>query len=917
MNKNTTHEEFGQAAVKCKQAYESLRKNEKVFKTMFYRHNAVMLIIEPESGQIIDANHSAEDFYGYTIDKLRTMKIQDINTLSQEKIKIERKRAITEKRNYFIFPHRKENGEIRTVEVHSSPIIFEEVKLLFSIIHDITDQKLAEEARRESEKKYKELVEHSNSIILRWKADGTITFFNEFAQKFFGYSENEIIGQKILGTIVPETETTGRSLREIMADIINIPEKYVNNENENICKDGTRVWVGWTNRAVFNDDGSLREILSVGNDITEQKQAQHKLLKSEERFRQMAENINQGLTIIENDKIVYVNKTAAEITGYTIDELKKMRTHDITVPEDKGLIRQAYEKYISEGILPKELEFRIIRKDGTLRSVYNTYSLQKTSLGTIYRYIVTTDITERKQAEETLRKSEERLRQHQILIHMTSQMAKVGGWKFDVKTQRVLWTDETYHIHEKEQSQEHEDLKEAISFYHPDDQPKLKKAFEEAVKQGKPYNLELRLITAKGNKKWVHTLCQPEVIDGKVVTLHGSFQDITEGKQMQEQLQQTQKMEAIGTLAGGIAHDFNNILGGIIGYAEIAKDDIADGLPVDSYFDDILNLSNRARDLTQQILTFSRKNVQESGPMMLQPVLKECLKMLRATLPKTIDLKQNINSNCRAIVANPVQMHQLIMNLCTNAADEMKDTGGDIEVTLDEIEIPEKKASYGCTINPGQYVSLRVRDTGNGIPEENIKRIFEPFFTTKEKGKGTGMGLSVVYGIVRSHDGAIAVDSAPEQGTVFSVLLPCADVALELAQEAPDPKLLPRGTERILFVDDEESIIEIAQRMLSHAGYEVTAVRNASQALALLKDDPGAYDIVITDQTMPKMTGFQLSQELLKIRPDIPIILCTGFSEIVSEETAKVAGVKEFLTKPFTREKIGETIRKVLDQNKS
>ncbi|MFC1592251.1 ATP-binding protein, partial [Thermodesulfobacteriota bacterium] len=404
---------------------------------------------------------------------------------------------------------------------------------------------------------------------------------------------------------------------------------------------------------------------------------------------------------------------------------------------------------------------------------------------------------------------------------------------------------------------------------------------------------------------------------GNITCFASIGRDITKEQQLEDQLRQSQKMEAIGTLSGGIAHDFNNILGGIIGYSEVAKDDLAEGLPVDGYIDDILQLGLRAKNLTQQILTFSRKNVEESGPMQLQPVVKECLKMLRATIPKTIEIQQVVNPQCGSVVANAVQMHQLVMNLCTNAADEMLESGGELEVRLEETNISTPFTSYDFNVTPGQYVCLSVRDTGLGIPPENLERIFEPFFTSKEKGKGTGLGLAVVYGIVQSHEGALTVKSTPGQGTEIKVLLPNAHVNVQpVFEETKDAPLL-KGTERVLLVDDEKTIIEVTQRLLSKIGYDVTAVKSSPQALALFKDDPEAYDIVITDQTMPKMTGFQLAQELLRLRPDVPVILCTGYSETVTEQKATQAGVKALLMKPLKKEQITKTIRTVLDQNKS
>ena len=390
--------------------------------------------------------------------------------------------------------------------------------------------------------------------------------------------------------------------------------------------------------------------------------------------------------------------------------------------------------------------------------------------------------------------------------------------------------------------------------------------------------------------------------------------DITADIQLREQVEQSQKMEAIGTLAGGIAHDFNNILSGIVGFIEISRDNIADGLPVTDELTDIMQLAQRAKELTRQILTFSRKSSADIRPLRIPPILEECLKMLRATLPATIEIQQKIAADCGGVLAHPVQMQQLIMNLCTNAADEMRACGGVMTVTLTETSVKEEMHSYDFTISPGSYLSLSVGDTGAGIRPEHIKRIFDPFFTTKEPEQGTGMGLSVVHGIVRNHGGAVTVDSAPGRGTVFTVLLPLVETTPATNQDIPtETPRLPGGSERILFVDDEEMIVRAGQRLLARMGYTVTAVHTPAEALALVKNNPRAYDLVITDQTMPKMTGFQLAEEVMRLRPDMPVILCTGHSETVTPHDATHAGIRAFLMKPLQKAQLAEKIRQVLD----
>ena len=413
------------------------------------------------------------------------------------------------------------------------------------------------------------------------------------------------------------------------------------------------------------------------------------------------------------------------------------------------------------------------------------------------------------------------------------------------------------------------------------------------------------------------------------------IRDITDRKQADDekrvlelQLQQAQKMEAIGTLAGGIAHDFNNILAAIIGYTEIATLQIGDGDKAKESLHEVLKAGHRAKNLVNQILAFSRPRDEGRKPIQATSIIKETLKLLRATLPATIDIRQNIETEPGqdTILADPTQIHEVLMNLCTNAAHAMQEKGGILEVSLrnvaigkghSELDNDEKRQLIHnplspADLDPGQYLKLTVSDTGHGIVPEVMKRIFDPYFTTKETGQGTGMGLSVVHGIVKSHGGAISVYSEPARGSDFYVYLPLIQ---EMAKKSDIDEGTPiqKGHERILFVDDEHALVEIARDILERLGYEVVTRTSSVEALELFSAQADNFDLVITDMTMPNMTGDNLSRELMKIRSDIPIILCTGYSERISEEKAKSMGIREFVMKPLVMKDLAKTVRKALD----
>ena len=805
----------------------------------------------------------------------------------------------------------------RSREVRAFPVLdaMGRVDLVCEHVRDITERKQAAEVMQASEVRYRSLASSVDSMYLVDR-DCRYMFMNEGCRQRFGMPLEDIIGKRYNDF---HSEENSKQFAKTVEEVF----KTGNTTQMEYQSERDKSYLLRTFSPVMDREGkSITAVTISSKDITERKQAEEVLRESDQRLQSIINGFPIPTFVIGKDhRVIYWNKTLEEMSKIKSGEIVGTREHwkvfyneerpcmaDLLADEAVELVPQWYSgKYIKSPLIEGAYEatdfFPALGEEG--KWLRFTAAAIRDSKGMLIGAVETLeDTTDRKQSEDALLESEERFRalseNAPDIIYTMNLLGAITyvnpSWK------RILGHDEEEILG-----------RYFIDFAMEEDKRTYRKLFKSIRDEEKSVNNYMGVMLTKDGKERLFNMNSAFNRDseGRILGVVGSMKDVTEMRDIEKKLSQSEKMEAIGTLAGGIAHDFNNILAAILGYTQLGID-APDEERRRRYLNQVLKSGERAKNLTSQILAFSRQDEQERSPVDIEGIVKEAMKLLRSLLPATIEIRQEIESKPTIVLSNSFQIHQVLMNLCTNAAHAMRDKEGVLDVRLDHVRLPAREHPMMVDLQPGSYIRLIVRDTGHGIDPGIIDRIFDPFFTTKKMGEGTGLGLSIAYGIVKSHGGTINVQSTLGKGSTFSVYFPRLEVEIEKKSEKPQP--IHGGGERVLFVDDEPFLTEIGKEGLSALGYEVTVRTSSIEALNAFRTQPRKFDLVITDMTMPNMTGVQLANEILKVRPDIPIILCTGYSEMIDEKNSKKFGIQAFLMKPVLLEEIARTIRKVLDK---
>jgi PAS domain S-box-containing protein len=955
-----------------KRAEEALRESEERYRKIANCIPDLVWIMDL-SGHYTYANSAVERTHGWTVEEFLQLTYWDVVSARQAAIDaalLEEGLAIASSPHYdrnrsrtFESEDVRKDGSTFWAEVTTAFLWSSDGKphSLIGISRDITERRRAQEALRESEEKYRTLFENASDAIFLMCED---RFFdcNVRTLELFGCQVRDQIVGRTPYEFSPLLQPDGRDSRAFALEKISAA---LAGQAQSFEWVHTRL-----DRTPFSAEVSLNLVelggkqllLAIVRDITQRKRAEEKRLRDQafdevltQLLAQFASDDGTGLDDLIRTGLgeiaSFMGAEYAFINDVSADRVSWSITHEWFVPQVGSRMaryqnvpaaaipwafsrNQAGENIVISKLAdlpPGAATDRQLLEEAGIRSMLNVPLLGRGGVfqgslvlvwlsrkgewvsEDISRLRLVSDVIanalERKRAEKAHYESERRMRELLETINLLAVMLDRNG--------NILFCNDC--LLKLLGANKEETLGENW-FQHIVPEPDQSRFLIEFPKflanANIPSPIEYPIITSAGKVRqirWDNTLLRDP--DGHVVGAASIGRDLTVELELEKQLRNSQKHEALGILAGGIAHDFNNILGAIIGYAELSKVTLAETEQASAYQNEILTAGTRAKELVQQILTIARQQEQLKTPVEIQLIVKEVLRLLSKVLPSSITIRQQLNPQAGTVMADPAQIHQVLMNLCTNASHAMRGLPqGTLEILLEPCLLEDNQANLLGQLPAGEYVQLQVSDTGHGMDAATLDRIFDPYFTTKKPGEGTGLGLAVVRGIITKHGGAIQVNSEWGKGSIFSVYLP----RIGGPRSAENGKVEPfiKGNERILLVDDESQLVQVGRSLLQNLGYKVTAVNSSPEALRIFLASPNDFDLLLTDQTMPDISGVSLAEEVLSVRPDLPVILCTGYTDPIHLQKARQIGIREFLEKPLTRAILSSALRRALDMKK-
>jgi PAS domain S-box-containing protein len=820
---------------------------------------------------------------------------------------------------------RKDGAEV-VAEIHSTKLTDKRGRSTGYVVvyRDMTERYRTDRALRG-------ILNAAKESIWQFAPDGVILMGNEVAVSRFGKTAKEIIGRNFAEFVTPELAVTRQAkIREVVES-----RRAVEFED-------VRAGMVFEHSfyPVIDAGGDVSSIACFSRDVTARRRAEKALRESEAEASTLIKYAPTGIYEIDyrGPKFISINDAMCRILGYSREELFAIGPAELLDDESRARFADRIRRQTSGSAIEETVEYRVRKKDGEFMWAILNVAVSPNAEEPHKVLVIANDITERKRMEQALRDRglelqrlmeglESRVRERTAELATANEQLKAEAAGRLRLLAAIEQADEGIAIMDADgrirdintafmrlTGRGHDDLM-ALSYRQllarPAEGQDPWASVKLSIDRGETWRGRVSRNEGDGDPRELDVTISPiHDAQGQVINYLAVERDVTREALLQQHLRQIQKLEALGTLAGGIAHDFNNILNPIFISTELIL--LEPGLDPQNrhHLEITLKAAERGRDLVKQIIAFSRQKEKERRPSKAGPVVTEAVKFLRVSLPSTIEIQSDVRDESGVILGDPAQIHQIVMNLCNNAAFAMRERGGILSVGLAEVDVDERLAAQVPALKPGRYVRLTVADTGTGMPPQVKERAFDPFFTTKKAGEGSGMGLAVVAGIVRDYDGAISFTSEEGKGSTFVVYLPRVTVKHPPSQAAPEG--LPGGSERVLLVDDEEVQVRSVRNMLTRLGYQVVALSDGKEALDRFRSDPQSFDLLITDQTMPQLTGLRISQEALRIRPNLPIILCTGFSETVDAAGARALGVSEFLMKPYSVREMAEAVRRAL-----